>query len=606
MAVLEQLNAEDLALISYHVWWPSPSDPFYNANREENEARVDFYPEHSGEKVWYVPRLFFDGVGDDDAYDMDDPWELWVALLEQRSQQEIPLEMTLGFDLDGSDERVQAHITSSEEISSPDVVIQFVLTESEIEYEASNGLLLHDHVMRKMYPDGNGQPFSIQEGQSLDISRNFTLDPEWIPEHCGFVVFVQDTSTFEVIQATKSRIFTAVSILDLDLLDTGGDGDSNFEMGEMVDVTFSVRNYGPLATGVSATLTSDDPDISILTSDVQLEDIPLNSTVDNATAPLVLQVSQNVEVHYTHLTVTVRANGGQASSREVIEILIGKPDILIVNDDHSPSALPWGYNAEKFYTMALYDRGETYHVWNTPSDGTPAADLLTAYDIVIWFTGVSDPTIKPEEEAVLTAYLDAGGNLLISGQDIASDLQGSSFLRDYLRAEFVADSSNDVWLDPVPDDPIAGQLNLLSIVSGDYGAANQNSPDEIVPLEDAYPVLTYRGSDRTAALRYIDNYKIVYFAIGFEAIVEFHNIARSFDLRADVLQRIFGWFQTQVQMGDVNCDGTLDVFDLVRIANIILGIYGPTPTRQRLADVNQDGTIDLQDVMTLVNVILET
>ena len=605
MAVLEQRNPENLALISYHVWWPSSSDPFYNANIGENEARVNFYPEHSEKGIWYVPRLFIDGVGDDDAYDVDDPWDIWVNMVADRSRMESPLEMSLDFEFDGMNGKAHAHITSSEEISAGDMVIHFVLTESEIDYEAPNDVSVHDNVMRKMYPDHDGEPFTIQQGQTLDISRDFTLDPGWVPEHCGFVAFVQDNATLEVIQATKSRILTSVSVIEYDLFDAGGDGDSNFEAGESVDVTFSVRNFGPLATGVSATLTGDDPDVSILTSDVQLDDIPLNGTVDNTTAPLVFQVSQDVEAHFTDITITVTANSGQVTFQEEIEILVGKPDILIVNDDHAPPALPWDYDAERFYRMALYDRGETYHVWNTTLAGSPGTEVLQSYDIVIWFTGASDPTITPEDEVVLKAYLDSGGNLIISGQDIASDLRDSNTLSDYLRAEFVADSSSDVLLDPVPSNPITGQLDLLSIVSGDYGAANQNSPDEIESLEDAYPMLTYRGSDRTAALRYADTYKIVYFAVGFESIADFYDVADSFNMRADMLQRIFDWFQTPLQSGDVNGDGTRDLFDLVRIANIILGIHEPTPTRAQLADVNEDGEIDVRDIIALVNIILE-
>ncbi|UCE18581.1 MAG: Omp28-related outer membrane protein [Gemmatimonadota bacterium] len=600
MAVLDQSNAENLALIEFHGWWPGDDDPFYLANVEENEGRINFYPDDPIEGGWYVPRMFFDGFIDG-QYLYDD--DTWPNMITDRNLTESPLEMTLDFDFDGTNGTVHAHITAEQTLDAPNVVIHFVLTESEIAYEATNGSNIHHNVMRKMYPDGNGEPFTIQGGQHLDISRDFTLDPGWMPEHCGFVVFVQDNATFEVIQATKSRILTSVSVIEYDLIDSGGDGDGNFEQGESVDVTFSVRNYGPLATGVSATLTCDDPDVSILTSDVQLDDIPLNGTVDNTTVPLVFQVSQDVEVHFTDITITLTANGGQVTFEEEIEILVGKPNILIVNDDHIPAVFPWDYNAEGFYKMALYDRDETYHVWNTTLVETPGADVLLSYDIVIWFTGASDPTITPEDEAVLTAYLDAGGNLIISGQDIASDLQGSSFLSDYLHAEFVADSSSDIWLNPTAD-PITGELSMLSLASGDYGAANQDSPDEIAPLGDAMPILTYYNSGRTAALRYMNDYRLVYFAFGFESLVEFYDVANSFNMRADFLQRIFDWFEFEPQIGDVNENGNVDIIDVVWVVNIVLGTHQPTPGQAWAADVNEDGAINIIDAIVLVNIIL--
>ena len=52
--------------------------------------------------------------------------------------------------------------------------------------------------------------------------------------------------------------------------------------------------------------------------------------------------------------------------------------------------------------------------------------------------------------------------------------------------------------------------------------------------------------------------------------------------------------------GDVNYDGTLDILDLVGLANLILG-------NEYLAsgDMNQDGQLDILDIVSLVNVILD-
>ena len=51
--------------------------------------------------------------------------------------------------------------------------------------------------------------------------------------------------------------------------------------------------------------------------------------------------------------------------------------------------------------------------------------------------------------------------------------------------------------------------------------------------------------------------------------------------------------------GDVNYDGTLDILDLVALANLILG-------QEYLSsgDMNQDGQLDILDIVSLVNVIL--
>ena len=52
-------------------------------------------------------------------------------------------------------------------------------------------------------------------------------------------------------------------------------------------------------------------------------------------------------------------------------------------------------------------------------------------------------------------------------------------------------------------------------------------------------------------------------------------------------------------LGDVNSDGTLDILDLVTLANLILG-----GQFNSIGDMNQDGQLDILDIVTLVNVIL--
>jgi len=54
-------------------------------------------------------------------------------------------------------------------------------------------------------------------------------------------------------------------------------------------------------------------------------------------------------------------------------------------------------------------------------------------------------------------------------------------------------------------------------------------------------------------------------------------------------------------LGDVNLDGSLNILDIVIIANIILGAAENVPE----ADVNQDGELNILDIVTLANMILD-
>lgn len=58
--------------------------------------------------------------------------------------------------------------------------------------------------------------------------------------------------------------------------------------------------------------------------------------------------------------------------------------------------------------------------------------------------------------------------------------------------------------------------------------------------------------------------------------------------------------------GDVNCDGTINIFDVVRVVNIILGLP-PPPTEYELwaGDCNEDDNVNILDVVCIVNLILD-
>jgi len=55
--------------------------------------------------------------------------------------------------------------------------------------------------------------------------------------------------------------------------------------------------------------------------------------------------------------------------------------------------------------------------------------------------------------------------------------------------------------------------------------------------------------------------------------------------------------------GDVKCDGVVNILDVVRVVNIILG--DPATAYERWsADCNEDGDVNTLDVVGIVNVIL--
>jgi len=213
-------------------------------------------------------------------------------------------------------------------------------------------------------------------------------------------------------------------------------------------------------------------------------------------------------------------------------------DILIVDDD-------LGANYETYYKDALTASGYDYDYCDYPPLSgyfpfpplypPPDASIFLHYPLVIWFTGDDwIYTLSGTDEGNLQTYLDSGGKLFISGQDIGADIgHWSSFYTDYLHADFVKDDSGIHTLNGVTGDPIGDGLTIG--ISGGDGANNQDWPSKIAPHDgNASVVFNYAGDDCGAIKADTGAYKVVYFAFGFEGI---NNAAD----RNTVMERVVSW-----------------------------------------------------------------
>jgi len=190
-----------------------------------------------------------------------------------------------------------------------------------------------------------------------------------------------------------------------------------------------------------------------------------------------------------------------------IEVFENRSLILLVDDDEEA-------DYETYYEEALAATGRSYVKAAEP----PSTSELLSFDCVIWFTGRDfTTTLTRDDQANLAAYLDAGGSLFLSGQDLGYNIQDADFYRDYLQVEYVKDCTGINALEGVPGDPISDGMTL-GISDGD-GADSQYWPSEISPITDNATGIFYYKDDGCAAVR-VDTgtYRVVYFAFGFEAI----------------------------------------------------------------------------------------
>jgi hypothetical protein len=237
-------------------------------------------------------------------------------------------------------------------------------------------------------------------------------------------------------------------------------------------------------------------------------------------------------------TVTVTSQGFPALTwSETYKVVTYGVPILLVDDDG-------GTDYQTYYQDALLASGHLSATWNLDSIGKLNSDFLDHFHIVVWETGENQPSVDGQDRAALASYLDNGGNLFLSGQDIGYDIFNTSgtqygpdaqnWYRTYLGADYVMDDTNLDQITGVAADPIGDGLAFS--ISGGSGANNQLYPSEIEPTQGGVACFIY-AADREAAV-HKDNgtYQTVYFAFGFEGIAEATD-------RNTVMDRILDWVQ---------------------------------------------------------------
>lgn len=339
------------------------------------------------------------------------------------------------------------------------------------------------------------------------------------------------------------------------------------------DATAEAFGYDPLTEWaidiVTGTTTTQDFSLTAkptgtLTGQVTQEGTgaPLAATVTVLNTPAVAITTDPATGFYTTLlpagTYALKATSpghrvGHASAVTVTEastvtqdfVLPTAPTILLVDSGR------WYYYSQIGYFQETLDALDyCYDTWTieepfaTPSD-VPQASDLAPYGIVIWSAPQDSPGYV-EAEAAITEYLDGGGKLFLTGQDVGywdgggSWFHSTEYYEHYLKADYVSDNADAHNLQGLAGDIFAG-LDLT--IQGGDGADNQSSPDEITVANADYAsaVVQYQG-DGSGGQRVglCLPYRVVYLSFGFEAI-------NSASDRQVVMEQVINWLMSPRQ-----------------------------------------------------------
>jgi uncharacterized lipoprotein YddW (UPF0748 family) len=176
------------------------------------------------------------------------------------------------------------------------------------------------------------------------------------------------------------------------------------------------------------------------------------------------------------------------------------------------------------------------------NEAIEAGDVILAdYQVVDWFVGEegsADASLNASERALLAAYLDGGGRLLISGAELGWDLvdQGRdpTFYRDYLRAEYQGDSAGTYDFFGMTGGIFDGLVG--SFDDSTQGTYDVGYPDRLDASNGSTVVLNYtNGTADGAAVAYTADFGLVHFGFPLETVTDPNTRADLFCAAVDYL-----------------------------------------------------------------------
>ncbi len=347
-----------------------------------------------------------------------------------------------------------------------------------------------------------------------------------------------------------------LTVEGLEIIRDGNDN-GRIDPGESIQVAVRLSNneHAVETESIEVTLSSDDPTLDIRTGTVEFDNLQPGDEFLNEDEPFEMDVSDDAIPHTTWFTVQVEAEPGGIDFEEVIEVVVGHPDILVVDDDD-------GDSIEEYYLSDIEDMNRGWVRWDVSRDFAPDADLLTDYGMVVWFTGNADPPLDELDLWQLEAAYYEGADIMLIGHRIGDQQPNRQMLRDIFGADHEADSVQALSVEGLPGDrPLdeRKRLYLFDDEAADYG---DQSPSSMSPVNGADSLMVYQVSGEPNGVAAVYRYnerrgsRTAYFGFAFEGT----NGPRT--SRSDILDALFDWFTSDDQIApepDPDVPGTFSL-----------------------------------------------
>jgi len=339
-----------------------------------------------------------------------------------------------------------------------------------------------------------------------------------------------------------AREFTALSLSAFNIDDENEN--QLLEANEKADLVIGFRNAMQHSMeGVKVILRSHHEDIEVIDSIFNITSINQDEVIDNQENPFRIMVHGDGSYREIILEF-IYLEGEEYLGSEQFPVYTGQPGILLIDDEE---------NAQRnisqsmtYYKEVLDDSGQEYYFRNmtlSPID----EDFVNQFQKVIWLTGIAGTAqdiLPAYEQEILAAYLDQGGNLLLSSQNAGDCCGNTSFFTDYLKVNHIQNSyTGTLYLQGSANDTIGHDLSFA--LTGGTGNSSSFSPSVVEAVDEGLPVFNYINTDNICGVRFGGLYKSLFLPWGIESV-------GLSDARYDILTRTLTWFD----------DPTVGMFDM--------------------------------------------
>lgn len=252
-------------------------------------------------------------------------------------------------------------------------------------------------------------------------------------------------------------------------------------------------------------------------------------TLDVCAKVAIPAAAANDTVNTGTVTATSVGSPSVSASASLKTIAVTAATLLVDNDGNIP-------DVRAYYTTALTTAGVTFSTWDLSTDSKLPLNYTKAFKNIVWFTGNSYPAPLGPYESTLTAFLDGGGRLLMSGQDILDQAAGTTtFVHDYLHITWDgSETQNDKATATVTGVALNPVTNGILTVPLDHSVLGAAFEDRITPNGTAMNAFT-DDTGAPNALSYSGTYKVVFLGFPLEA---YGSAAQ----KADLVTRTFTFF----------------------------------------------------------------